>query len=1412
MALGGRVRLAAIGVALAMVAGTLSGVAGAVPAAASTLGSSTAGARNASGLAAAFDNVGITTAASPSAGDFDGIGDSFPAAGLAADGLTPGGRILHDGLRLRWPDVVPGRPDNVVADGQTISVGASGNTLAVVGASAYGTASGTLVVHYSDGTTAKVTLNLADWINSSPAPGTDFLATAAGWNPGGTIPVSLSYVALPIDPSKTVASVTLPVVSKSVGAGVNSMHIFDLAIGTVAPNAAGGPGTLSHYDLSRKDCLGTAADTASKVWYTVAGGRLSDVYSPTVDNTNVHTLDYLVTNGSTFTDLQPRNMTYTVRSLGTSGMSCQVTSTADSGAYRIVTDYITDPWRAAVVMKVVYEPLVAAASRYKLYVRLNPLLNGHGGGGSSNAGAESATVVSTPAGPVPVEYSTNSLTNATNRSYAQPMYMAMAASSPFRAVSNGYVGSSSDGLTQLDAAHRLTTLSANASNGNIVTTAELHLSRGRQPFHGGKDKSSKSSKSTLGAYGAATNFTHKASCTGARGPGQAVLARMVSGEGMGKTPPGTRSVTLTLGFAPRESAAVHNALAGAATPYAKMLGAYQRQWRAYDRHLCRPPASIPGLPASEAATVARRYWLSANVIKASVDKTFPGAIVASLSSPWGQAVSAGSPRAGLAPFFGSYREVWARDAYQAFTAFLLDGDLGTARSIVDFFWNRQQLADGRMPRNSLLNGKPAPSTAGVQLDETAYPILETWQAGMASVPGIFSHHVEPAANYLVAHGPKHGVDRWEEQTGYSPNTIAAEIAGLVAAAKIATLHHDSAAARLYLATADEFQRTVVPETVTTNGPASKHPYFIRVSKNGNPNSSYSYYLGNGNPKAYDQRSVIDAGFLSLARLGELPQNAPVVANSLSVVDHMIRATTSSGSGFFRYNGDGYGNTFHNGHGSSFGDSDVDGQPWATNNTGTGGLWPVLSGERGEHALAVGDWTGPNGADAMLSFMLGSASGVGLVPEQVWPWPNLAASPYGANPSTASIGFRNGYASGSASPLTWAQSQLVRLILDMGAKRVLEQPSIVANRYVTHSQAQTPLQVSAPVSEAGSSVFASRPVATVSTLSTTVTGTTAPGSSVEVSVTDISAAGQPTTLHTTTADSAGRFALTVPLGSGTNAVAVAANAPDGATNEALFQVVSLAIPGTRVIDVAGPSNGGHGPGNFAYPTSSAFVPGAFHITDFKVIDSGSTVSFQVGVSNLNNPFGGTQGFSLQLVDLYIRRPGQPSSDYTTAPIYPSRNYTIAPADAWNQVIEVDGYGRAIWQNASGSGVGNISSVSGTSADNQITITVPTSALGTPGPGWVFTVSLWGQDGFATNDARPITATPGAYSFGVCSASQASASPEPAVCKVTPANEPEVMDTVPPPGVNVTSELNLLDYPGNTTSTVATPVRLQGVTVP
>src|SRR6185369_1098410 len=163
-----------------------------------------------------------------------------------------------------------------------------------------------------------------------------------------------------------------------------TLHVMTISVA----DPQGAPGALSHFDLARKDCFGTARNTTSKVWYTVAGGVLSDVYYPTIDNTNVETLRYVVTDGSTFTDVQGRDTTYSVETLDkTGGMGCRVTTTANSGRWSLVTDYVTDPDSNALLMKVSFRPSV---SGLKLYARFDPSVNGNGGGGGGNGGADSS--------------------------------------------------------------------------------------------------------------------------------------------------------------------------------------------------------------------------------------------------------------------------------------------------------------------------------------------------------------------------------------------------------------------------------------------------------------------------------------------------------------------------------------------------------------------------------------------------------------------------------------------------------------------------------------------------------------------------------------------------------------------------------------------------------------------------------------------------------------------------------------------------------------------------------------------------------------------------------------------------------------------------------------------------------------
>ena len=240
--------------------------------------------------------------------------------------------------------------------------------------------------------------------------------------------------------------------------GLAGAGTSEAAAAVNAPSGAapGGPGTTSYLDVARKDCFGTAQNTTSKVWFTVADGVLSDVYYPTIESSNVKTLQYLVTDGKTFADLQERDMTYTVSSPDRSGMVCQVTSTDARHGFQIVTDYITDPATDSIVMHSRLVPLPGHRSGFgdlKVYVRYNPHIDNTGGGGSSNGGANNAEV-----DPATTALVATDTTPATGPGpFAATVYGALAASKPFLAESAGFAGTPSDGLSQLDASHALTT-------------------------------------------------------------------------------------------------------------------------------------------------------------------------------------------------------------------------------------------------------------------------------------------------------------------------------------------------------------------------------------------------------------------------------------------------------------------------------------------------------------------------------------------------------------------------------------------------------------------------------------------------------------------------------------------------------------------------------------------------------------------------------------------------------------------------------------------------------------------------------------------------------------------------------------------------------------------------------------------
>ncbi len=479
-----------------------------------------------------------------------------------------------------------------------------------------------------------------------------------------------------------------------------------------------------------------------------------------------------------------------------------------------------------------------------------------------------------------------------------------------------------------------------------------------------------------------------------------------------------RAFTLALGFGSEGATALAAARASLAKSFSHQLSQYSEGWHEY-----------LGTLKTVEAKYREQYQMSAMVLKAHEDKTWRGAGAASLTVPWGDQADASEPSV------GGYHLVWSRDLYQVATAFAAMGDKESADRALNYLFTVQQKKDGSFPQNSWLDGRPF--WGSLQLDEVAYPLILAYQLGRTD-GDTYERHVKPAAEFLVKNGPATPQERWEEEGGYSPSTIAAEIAGLVCAAEIARRHQDNASADRWLATADLWAHDLDSWTLTTTGPHGP-AYYARITQKGTPNSGEKLEINNGGG-LFDEREIVDAGFLELVRLGIRRPDDPLIRKSLEVVDKVIKVETPRGPGWYRYNHDGYGEK-------------TDGRGY--DGTGVGRLWPLLTGERGEYVLAAGGDARPY-LDALMSM----ANEGRMLAEQVWdradsPGPHL----------------RFGEGTGSATPLAWTNAQFVRLAIAIQEGKLPETPEVVRKRYLEGS-GETSL-ITEPAPDISDTQFAER---------------------------------------------------------------------------------------------------------------------------------------------------------------------------------------------------------------------------------------------------------------------------------------------------------------------------------------------------
>lgn len=493
------------------------------------------------------------------------------------------------------------------------------------------------------------------------------------------------------------------------------------------------------------------------------------------------------------------------------------------------------------------------------------------------------------------------------------------------------------------------------------------------------------------------------------GPGNVVQLGRLRVDGLTRT-----RQTVVLGFGEKAADAVTTARRSLESGFAAALSAYGDGWRTY-------LAGLPAAPGSLRTAADRSVWTSSVVMLAACeDKHNPGAFIASPSMPW----AFGTDRH-IVPETGPYHLVWPRDLYQIGTGLLAAGDYEAADRAMDCLL-RTQARDGHWPQNYKVDGTPV--WTNIQLDETAAPMLLAWLLDRHDARTL--KQLRRGADYLLGYESDEGYaapftqqERWEEQSGYSPSTIASCVAGLVCLADLMQRGGQGSDTAGYLRAADKWRDSLERWTVTRKGPHSSDPYYLRLTKNGEPDSGAEYELGNNDPDPVDQRSVVDAGFLELVRLGVKPADDPVVRNSVSVVDRELSVRTPSGRHWYRYNGDGYG-------------EQPSGEPWTVDRpdvrTTHGRLWPIFCGERGEYELLCGD---AHSAAGRLRDIAATAGETLMLPEQVWddrpPVPRV----------------RPGDGTASATPLAWTHAQFLRLARSVEAGTPVEFPTVVAERYL-----------------------------------------------------------------------------------------------------------------------------------------------------------------------------------------------------------------------------------------------------------------------------------------------------------------------------------------------------------------------------
>jgi glucoamylase len=470
--------------------------------------------------------------------------------------------------------------------------------------------------------------------------------------------------------------------------------------------------------------------------------------------------------------------------------------------------------------------------------------------------------------------------------------------------------------------------------------------------------------------------------------------------------------TLALGFGGIWAEAGQQAVSSLLEDFEEVRSHFVNHWETWQKTL---------LPLDEPCREVDLYRASMAVLRSHESKDFLGGTIASLSIPWG--FNKGDED------LGGYHLVWPRDLVETAGGFLAAGAVGDTLRVLRYLESTQE-ADGHWSQNMWLDGRPY--WAGLQMDETAFPILlaDLIRRKAPKDLGPISRWwpmIRKAASFLVRNGPVTQQDRWEEDGGYSPFTLAVEIAALLAAADIADEARMPVPAKYLRETADAWNDNIERWIYATDTMLSQQlgveGYYVRIapaSEDGASSPLHGFVPIKNRPPDHSQDEavhVISPDALALVRFGLRSPHDPRIVNTVKVIDSLLRAKLPQGPCWYRYNGDGYG-------------EHEDGFPF--DGTGVGRPWPLLAGERAHYELAAGR---PDTAEALLRVIELSTEGGRLIPEQVW--------------DAADIPERElmlGKPTGSACPLVWAHSEYIKLRRSLQDGEVFDQAPQTVQRY------------------------------------------------------------------------------------------------------------------------------------------------------------------------------------------------------------------------------------------------------------------------------------------------------------------------------------------------------------------------------